>query len=445
MSPIERTLRRIAVACAFTAAVAWASNNADLYNPHLAARPGLTTVGDFDLADRQWFGPLVLENRSDEELVVTSVQSGSESLEIVSSPEKIPPGEKGIFEAVFTPSRTGFFAVTAVVETNLGPRPLRLRARVEASSRESVLGLQWPANRSVAMLDPSVFVDDETVAEAMRDGDIPWSIRLVDPRPPEAFARGHVQHAENLSLFELEHSPTAREMPVFVIDNGMLDSTVYSQLLRLRQQGFPKLRWVRGGLNGLEAAGVLVQHGGDATGSHRRVMPLALFNSHRLHEFVVVNATSLPSSTAFEPLFPSNTVVDFHFGKELETADELVALLTGSAKAPLSTEAKTAMGESLRKSFVERLKKRYAARQPFLVIGENDAAAINVVSLLVANGFPLAWHLDGSRSDLVQFLEARIAATTPQTRRYQVRAGARNPLGKAIPKPASESDCPGCD
>jgi len=378
------------------------TERADFYDPFESAKNAYTDIGELPIRKAPWFGPIQIVNDSEEPLRITGHHSLDLNLQIVSLPEKpIAPGTSGTVEVFYQPRSIGLLTPRLELTTSQGRKSALLRVQVTADNDWEVLGFAWPEQHYRIEDAEAFLVDAVPLIESMRESPHDNQRILIDPRPVEQHQAAYVPGALNLSLHDLMSRPHWRERDLYIIDEGSLQSDTLTSLKRLKDAGFEKLHWIRGGMRGWQAAGGEVVGPIAVTGQWAGLYPSELANSILRNKFTVLNAAGDAAKEKLQAIMPTHA--QWQWGDELENLDK---------------------------------------GAPLLVVGKTNDSYLNIEPALREKGFTRIYYLHDGVGRLIKSLQAW---NTPQSMRFRlVQAGARNPLGKKLPISLVDRDCIDC-
>jgi rhodanese-related sulfurtransferase len=378
------------------------SERADFYDNFASAKNAYTDIGKLPIREAPWFGPIQIVNESEEPLRITGHHSLDLNLQIVSLPEEvIPPGSSGTVEVLYQPRSVGLLTPRLELTTNQGRKTALLRAQVTAENDWEVLGLAWPEQHYHIADAEEFLVEAAPIIEAMRQNPHDNQRILIDPRPLEQYQAAYVPGALNLSLNELLNRPHWRERELYFIDEGSLQPDILTMLRRLKDAGYAKLHWIRGGMRGWQAAGGEVVGSIAATGQWAGLYPSELANSLLRNEFTILNAAGDTATEKLQSIMP--TYAQLQWGQNLEDLDR---------------------------------------ETPLLVVATANDSFLNIEPALRDMGFTRVYYLHDGVDRLIKSLQAW---NTPHSLRFRlIQAGARNPLGKKLPISLVDRDCIDC-
>lgn len=403
-----RTLKRIWFA-ALLMLSSWAAAE-DLASNYLLLEPGFTNVGEMDLQEAIWVGPVQFK-ATEKPLQVEGVRTSSPNLTVLDAPESIEAGVVCEVEVAFTPKALGLQTIKVNLETNGGRLQSIVRVLVVADDPLRALAMTWPVT-----VKPSNVVPADELLEDIRENPHDWTRILVDVRPKNRFEQGHAVGARSMFLHELRFREEWKQNRVYLIDDGVFEQSRLLEAKRLKEAGFTSVYWVDGGLPEWIRAGgeVSLPVSGNQSSVYgdeawRVLKPLQLYYSAVRSDMRLLFMGSPEEQKRAELLFPDQK---FYRWDAYENMDRLTEELSVS--------------------------------DPILLLGATDQGFYNLVSRFREAGYHRVYAIDGGLDAMVAYLESK-RIKDADLRTYSVRAGARNPKGKLPPTLKRDANCLTCN
>ncbi|MGJ8638986.1 MAG: rhodanese-like domain-containing protein [Opitutaceae bacterium] len=382
----------------------------DVHDAYLIAEPGITNVGQFDLAQEIWVGPLRFQSM-DTDVDVSDIRVSSKDLTVLNSPETIEAGTECELEVAFTPKALGLQTIVVELRTSEGTFKSVFRAIVVSENPLRALAMTLPISvKPTNRIAASVLLTD--IRERPND----WTRMLIDVRPKSRYDQRHAIGAQFIHLHELLFRPELKNNRIYLIDDGAYEQPNLLKAKRLEQAGFESVYWVDGGLpEWIRAGGELsapvtqdsaLDYGAEAW---RVLRPLQLYYSAIRPEMHLIFSGSAEAQQQAEALFPDQPLYRWDSSTTLDQITEQVT-----------------------------------AETPILVVGTGATGFLNLVGSLADADYHQVYTINGGLDGMITYLESKQAKDS-KFRTYSVQAGARNPKGKTPPKLKSESDCLTCD
>lgn len=271
----------------------------------------------------------VIANTAAVPLALAKVRPSCDCLQILCYPREIAPQSAGAIICRLIPDKVGVVDYKIYVESSDPADPIRsfsLRGTVVPGTNKTqqignYAGIDPQAlGRVLIPRDASCYLSAAAVQAKLSAGE---DLMLIDLRSARAFESIRIPGSLNLPLYALKTRSHLRSSNLALVDEAGGDPALEQECRQLRQNGFPAIWILRGGLNAWRQAGGKLQGDAFAAGKVDRLSPADFFRARNFADWLVVDAGGGKERSAY--LFADRVSIPWtgngaEFARQLETA-----------------------------------------------------------------------------------------------------------------------------
>lgn len=228
-------------------------------------------------------------NTSTNPLVIRTVTSSCDCVQVAGFSRSIPPGGSGSIDLKITPKNTGAidWLISAEIEGETAPRLFALSGEVSDGTPSS---------------PPSpLFVQPKDTIREQAEG---RGLVFVDVRSQDLYRLGHISGSLSLPLFTVKTKTFLRSRPIVLLNEGHSMGGLLSEAARLKEFQFGTVRVLDGGLRAWQQAGGALEGENPASAALGSITPQQFYLARHKPEWLVVGlgCASAPAEFGSLPL-----------------------------------------------------------------------------------------------------------------------------------------------
>jgi rhodanese-related sulfurtransferase len=347
---------------------------------------------------------LTIRNPHARAIEIRTIKISTPTVDILSHPRAIGPGETGSVEVRWAPRDPGDLSVTVTVETegglSLSPPAFRLRGKARGRNAGAHTPPREPSvpalftTRILRKPDPTLLLSTASLPRELREG---HPVQVIDVRGPAARENAQIPGAIQIPLHALKSMEFLKSRRLVLVGAGCDYALLEPECRRLRERGF-MASILEGGLGAWRAAGLPLERTRPDDCSLQAVPPGDFFRERHLDHWVLLNAC--------------------------ESEKRLAGELVPQAAALPRTDMKEGLTARIRAAAQDN---QHISGRYLLVIDDDGTLCPRIRGELPESGFHRVFFLEGGIRAYRAFVEMQVARAAASSNHPIEGAGASCP------------------